>query len=369
MKRIIIFALVLFVFFSSNVFSISATTDQEDSYTYIKELNFERLYDKDGNLISEQILDNVEYSNRVEALQNARNSRAQSRMNSNAVTNNAFVNTDSDTVEENIITEEEYSILSNPPALEPIDDGGGGSSSDYCHVNSEICEEELVYDAEYTTHKTVVKVYPNNISPYEPTIQVDSTLTWDIMPTYRMVDIMSVSYDGGKFDVLDSSIQAEMSADRYFYRYIPMVGTTEFNERTEPKTYDIHSNEMNATGFTNGVIFNVDVSQYNDSNIREYNGPRYSLSLHEIEEYTNLTIEMSLDLILKDHASSIRESALNTTRIQTEYVHFWEELELGVSGALGIGFSGPSLGITIDSELYEKHDNPRTNNFQFLFDR
>ena len=363
MKRIIIFALVLFVFFSSNVFSISATTDREDSYTYIKELNFERLYDEEGNLISEQILDNVEYSNRVEALQNARNSRAQSRMNSNAVSNNAFVNTDSDTDKENIITEEEYSILSNPPALEPIDDGGGGSSSDYCHVNSEICEEELVYDAEYTTHKTVVKVYPNNISPYEPTIQVDSTLTWDIMPTYRMVDVMSVSYDGGKFDVYDDSIEAEMSADKYYYRYHLYEDTTEYNDNITT-SFNINDTEIEA--FSDGVIFNADISEFSDTNYQdEWYGVTY---IHLIEEYSNLTINLSFDLILKED-DSINDTSLNSTRLQAEYVHFWESISLNPSFNAGISFSGPSAGISIDAEKHTNHDGARTNYFQFLFDR
>ena len=353
------------VFISLRTAKISAQTISNEKKSYMEQthtLGFEKFYDEEGNLLQETVLDTKEYQSRVQTFNIEKNHHENSIKLQNIQTINKMKKDFSTrNFVLNIEPQNNHIRGDGPPEFEDPPPGGGGTPppDGGCSVYSYLCEKNEAYTVEYSTHTTRIKVYLNNISPQNPSIKVKSELKWDIMPNNRMVDVMSVSYDGNQFDPLFDSINARIEADYFYFEYY--IGQEEpeaYEGRTMPEIF-YFGNKFKWEN--NGIIFNANISSYENIYFKDE-------FCTLIKTFSNLTICVEFNLI-KKNGPSIKDSSLNSTILQAQYVHFWQQLNLNPSLNLGIGITGPSLGISINPSLYPKHDNPRTNSFQFLFYR
>ncbi len=238
MKKTILFVMLSIIYFSSTA-TISGQNTESEPLILTNVQHFERLYDDQGNITSEQILDEDLYNERVSNERAARTiERIKENFSRNVMPNqNSSIydiinNSDDDTINDSL-----GYITTNDIALEPDPGSGGSYDPDYCTnsntqnpddddllVSSEYsltCMEQTFDDSEYTTHTTKMKVYFD----VDPAVTINTKLTWDIMPQYRMTDIMAITYEEHVFNLDLDSISAQMSAHQYYYRYERNNGT------------------------------------------------------------------------------------------------------------------------------------------------
>jgi len=245
-----------------------------------------------------------------------------------------------------------------------LDGSGSGSSSEiYCSVFSSLCDGEDVYNADYTIHTTVVKVYPNRTAPISSSIVIDDVLEWETTPTYRMRDLMSISWDGDDFSEKFSTIESKIEAD---YTYIDRSGFLCLNKNSSshsrtPAYFNPDDDGSYYKLQDNGIIFQPNLGEYHDEDPVD----PWAACVDE-KVYTNIKISTHVELII-DNANSIYQSSLTNTSIKTEYIHFWEQLSFDISANAGISLTGPSAGISLTPSITTHHDGRRTNYLQFLF--
>lgn len=241
---------------------ISANNYLKDEYVeLIQTVGYEKLYDKEGNLLQDLKLDLQEYRDRIQTFKSERLQYHQFKMKKEL--------------------EKEINFFSNklpgsfllqgdgPPELDIPPGGGGTPPDENCSVYAYVCEKTKAYNAEYTTHTTRVRVYPNNNTVQYPSVKIFSELKWDIMPKNRMVDVMAVTFDDTFFTPVLNTIRGKIVSD-YSYTYLEKVNNViikdiKNNGKTTPEYFN--HNSVNLEYVTNGIIFNPNLAPYRDINI------------------------------------------------------------------------------------------------------
>lgn len=335
---------------------ISANNYLKDEYVeLIQTVGYEKLYDKEGNLLQDLKLDLQEYRDRIQTFKSERLQYHQFKMKQEL---EKEINFFSNELPSSFLLQGD-----GPPELDIPPGGGGTPPDENCSVYAYVCEKTKAYNAEYTTHTTRVRVYPNNNTVQYPSVKIFSELKWDIMPRNRLIDAMAVSFEE-IFKAYDSSIKGKVVSD-YSYSYLERYNNITLKDinYNDKKTEYFNINSVNIEKSTNGVIFNANLLPYNDMD------SYYQEGLYLIKEkrtFYNLKISLEVDLHFKNY-NSIKDSSLSSADIMAEYVHFWEELHIKPSFNIGFGFKSGGFGLNFEPIFTLKHDNPRRNYFQFLF--
>ncbi len=219
----------------------------------------------------------------------------------------------------------------------------------------------------YSKVKTTVYLDP---SGYQGKIK--SELTWDIMPNYRLDDVMSVGWDKSDlspdFDIQllgNEAIQGKQEWEyeevkEEWYNYLPGCETC-WSTRiisTETGTDFINYNfsELGGNHFgidENGVIFGFNLK----NNYDYYDGQYFNtVSITSIKislevYFININLDNGNYVPFRDDFSQIIFSS--------DYKHIYDQIDLVSSFSAGIGLEGPSASITILSTVTKQVDGSR----------
>jgi|SRR5690554_3277651 len=351
MKRKLIFMVFLmFVFMIYESGKISAITypenQDEDFIEITQTLGYEKFYDEKGNLLQETSLNLKEYNKRV---QNFNKEKLQYQLSSDMQDTQVTINGD------------------GPPEFEGPPPGWGTEPPEgSCSVYSSMCEDFDAFDAEYTTHTTRVKIYPKNSSP-QPSVKINNELTWDIVPNYRMIDIMTVTYNENYFEPVAESVKGRVVGDYHYRYYSRTYWFVEEEEYDSQVTHNYNANDICFQIQMEGIMFNVDLRNYKDTYIQFGNGITEFTSYRITFEKINITLDF--DLVTLDGSSLKDNDNILEAYFMGQYHHFWEMLKINPDYNLGIMIGGSRSGLFINDGIHPHYDGPRHNNVTFPFHR
>lgn len=273
---------------------------------------------------------------------------------------------------------------------------------DMCTTAEYICGGVAIFDdVSYSTFYTTVKLFPKrdtridyDNNPLTPTSSgyIQSKMVWDVPPTQRHNDFISISWDSDDFSIITSSLYAKIENDitvevpKYFLYFI-LIGYDEADYQqdytltpgTEYQTFSCNDYHDLFNITENGVVFEAplmdnipwDVDGYLGIDPTNWDDPYPFPFVTGTARYVNeIVISLYADLIL-DHGYTINTSGLTNGQFAGDYLHYEEHLclDLGLSASAGLSISGPSAGISISPtiELSYDYDYHRRTFIQVFF--
>lgn len=236
-----------------------------------------------------------------------------------------------------------------------------------CTGHSRIYDFESDSDTSYTTLRTTVQLDPNaSVGGI-----IKTEVTWDIMPTFRMEDFLSMSWNGA---TIFSDPTTTKATQFYYYKtnnYLcdDILGDVycEYSESISTENhmknidYDFQDQRNYFESETNGVIFHVDF--VDDWNSMSYN-----------PDYPNNLVESQNDIykyvITFETQFKIQESSYKDAfhlKFGSDYVHQYLSIDWEWSWSVDFNITEAAGKLTAVGSIVSKFDENRYSTIQFDF--
>ena len=221
--------------------------------------------------------------------------------------------------------------------------------------NSEYCEGSSTRETGYTTLRLRVYLNPNNFK--DGFIKVE--LTWDVVPTYRLKDYISISFDGTNIRTgSDLAIKGYQIIDYISEAYTCpyyCYGTGNITRGREVIRYDLVNTPSVIKKKTQGLILEVDLKNDDIYYYSDY-----------IPFYKAEKIVVSLETKFRPKEAR-PYNTFTSLKFAADYRHSYRKLTFDVLGRAEVYIDGPSGGLGVTTSLITDFDDSRYTSVNFIF--
>ena len=184
-------------------------------------------------------------------------------------------------------------------------------------------------------------------------------LTWDVVPTYRLKDYISISFDGTNIRTdSDSDIKGYQIIDYISEEYICpyyCYGTGNITRGREVIRYDLVNTPSVIEKKTHGLILEVDLKNDDIYYYSDY-----------IPFYKAEKIVVSLETRFR-RKEAIPFNELTSAMFAADYRHAYRTFTFNLFGRGDIYIDGPSGGLGVNVTMITDFDDSRYTSVDFIF--